>query len=407
MTVDLPSSIDTLLKQGIAAAKAGKVEQARALLMQVVEQDEENEYAWLWLSAVVESDEDRRICLENVLTLNPNNTAARKGMEKLNSRTSAPSEHFVRREVAPISPAAAILHPEQQVKEWRWSDPVDVHKAPVHEVTTSSVFNDVWNSHADLCGYCAYEVSVDDRICPRCTRNLIETHLRFPKATVELYFFAVFVLSLGLQLIPQVFIDVAADLPFTFILFNGMLAFALLVLSLGVFARKRWAYLSELIALSIGLALALYRLATPLAIKNQLLALVAVLLPPIQLITALGGLLLGLFRAGQNFEMEEIRNVVMLSTDLPRSGDDYHAGKQYAERGLWAMAIPYWQRAAANEPTRTHYHRLLGEAYARLGFYDRSLDILQTALRSSIDPKIRSEVEQLIQRVQRAQTHES
>jgi tetratricopeptide (TPR) repeat protein len=402
--------MDALLKRGIAAAKAGAVEQARALLMQVVEQDEENERAWLWLSAVVESDEERRICLENVLTLNPDNAPARKGLEKLNAQRQTPGEHIVRREVAPISPAAAILHPEQQIKEWRWRDPVEVQRVSTSEIRTSSVFDDVWNSQQDLCGYCAYPVSEEDRVCPRCARNLIETQLRFPNATVELYFFAVFVMSLGFQSVVQIFIDLAAKENLIFVAFSGMMTFFLLALSLGVFARKRWAYLSELIVLGIMLALSLYRLSRltgPGTIENQLIAVIAALLPPVQLITALAGLLVGLFRAGQNFEMADTRNVVALGADLRRADDDHYLGKQYAERGLWAMAIPYWQRAAANEPTRTHYHRLLGEAYARLGFYDRSLDILQTALRASVDPQMRSDVEQLIQRVQRAQRHES
>ena len=55
-----------LLKQGIAALKAGRKAEARTLLMQVVEQDERNEMAWLWLSGAVDTDEDRRVCLENV-----------------------------------------------------------------------------------------------------------------------------------------------------------------------------------------------------------------------------------------------------------------------------------------------------------------------------------------------------
>ena len=41
---------DEILKQGIAALKAGRKAEARSFLMQVVEQDERNEMAWLWLS---------------------------------------------------------------------------------------------------------------------------------------------------------------------------------------------------------------------------------------------------------------------------------------------------------------------------------------------------------------------
>lgn len=72
-----------LLQQGIALAKAGRREEARSILLQVVEQDERNESAWLWLSGVVDSDDDKAVALENVLTLNPNNEWARRGLQML------------------------------------------------------------------------------------------------------------------------------------------------------------------------------------------------------------------------------------------------------------------------------------------------------------------------------------
>ncbi len=72
-----------LLQQGIALAKAGRREEARNILMQVIEQDERNESAWLWLSGVVDSDDDKAIALENVLTLNPNNEWAKRGLQML------------------------------------------------------------------------------------------------------------------------------------------------------------------------------------------------------------------------------------------------------------------------------------------------------------------------------------
>ncbi len=80
---------DDLLKQGFAALKAGRNEEARNLLMQVVEQDERSEKAWLWLSGAVDSDEERITCLEKVLAINPDNKIARQGIEALR-RQSAP-----------------------------------------------------------------------------------------------------------------------------------------------------------------------------------------------------------------------------------------------------------------------------------------------------------------------------
>ena len=65
-----------LLDEGIASLRIGNKEEARRKLMQVINADERNEYAWLYLSEAVDSDEDRQICLENVLTINPANEQA-------------------------------------------------------------------------------------------------------------------------------------------------------------------------------------------------------------------------------------------------------------------------------------------------------------------------------------------
>lgn len=77
-----------LLEKGIAAVKAGQKEEARQYLLQVVELDEHNEQAWLWLSGIVESAEERRICLENVLTLNPDNAHAQAGLAWLDQQAA-------------------------------------------------------------------------------------------------------------------------------------------------------------------------------------------------------------------------------------------------------------------------------------------------------------------------------
>jgi len=79
-----------MLNRAIIAAKAGRKTEARQLLEAVLDADERNERAWLWLSGVVDSDEERVICLENVLSINPDNQAARRGLAVLKAATSAP-----------------------------------------------------------------------------------------------------------------------------------------------------------------------------------------------------------------------------------------------------------------------------------------------------------------------------
>jgi len=75
--------IESLLERGIAAARAGEDRRARDNLITVIELDQRNEQAWLWLSSVVESTADKIVCLENVLFINPNNAHATAGLRKL------------------------------------------------------------------------------------------------------------------------------------------------------------------------------------------------------------------------------------------------------------------------------------------------------------------------------------
>jgi hypothetical protein len=80
------STINELLQEGIRAAKGGQVEKARRILKRVIEQEPHNEMAWLWLSSVVETDEQRMACLENVLAINPHHQAAQRGLQALRQK---------------------------------------------------------------------------------------------------------------------------------------------------------------------------------------------------------------------------------------------------------------------------------------------------------------------------------
>ena len=103
-----PHQVKQWLRQGIAAAKAGNDEQARELLLKVVDVDEYNEQAWVWLSGVVGSDEDREICLENVLAINPDNHLAQAGLAYLRGRQATatpPPKPKAEQQAEPMSPS--------------------------------------------------------------------------------------------------------------------------------------------------------------------------------------------------------------------------------------------------------------------------------------------------------------
>jgi ribosomal protein L40E len=72
--------IESLLYRGIEAARAHEKARARDIFIHIIELDERNEQAWLWLSSVVETLADKEVCLENVLHINPENTYAGMGL---------------------------------------------------------------------------------------------------------------------------------------------------------------------------------------------------------------------------------------------------------------------------------------------------------------------------------------
>lgn len=78
-----------VLQRAIQAARAGRRKEARDLLIDLVETDPRNEMAWMWLSGLVDSLEDKIIACENVLTINPENEKIRQYLKDLQKRQEA------------------------------------------------------------------------------------------------------------------------------------------------------------------------------------------------------------------------------------------------------------------------------------------------------------------------------
>ncbi len=88
----MTDEVESLIKDGIRAYKAQQRADAFEAFSKATEIDAYNAQAWLWLSAVVDTEEDQRVCLENVLHIAPNNAAAQKGLKMLdaNSKSAPP-----------------------------------------------------------------------------------------------------------------------------------------------------------------------------------------------------------------------------------------------------------------------------------------------------------------------------
>jgi hypothetical protein len=80
------------LQAAIEAIQFGNRETGKRLLAQVLHAAPQNIQAWIWMSEVVDTDEQRRECLRRVLALDPQNHAARATLARLANTSDAPPE---------------------------------------------------------------------------------------------------------------------------------------------------------------------------------------------------------------------------------------------------------------------------------------------------------------------------
>jgi hypothetical protein len=438
----MEQSVDDLLREGVAAAKAGQHEHARDLLTRVVAQDERNAVAWLWLSGVVESLEDREICMENVLAVEPDNAAARRGLaavrRQMASQASAaegiPKDDFpnvgmesspststttvsespvAARARAPVSPAAAILGqgsaapqpaPEAELQPAAVLDEDSVALQPVPESRPSAT---VWDGLGDeyLCPYCAVQTDPDDRRCEACGGDLwIKLRYREERS-------AGLWTLIAIQLINTFML---AALPAGVLLVGSLLLTAeslpmgrLLEIPAGL--TRQMVIVAAVVssvpfAVSLGVLVALYLRWKPvyyLILINAVLEVffsiitIAFVDDPIALVGGLVGagfavaVLIFVFNLGDDFRSERRRILLRLDPGLGSGTDFLARASFYNKQKMWAMAAIHVRRAAALLPERSDCHMALAVAWARIKRYDSADKALAEARRvAPTDPRI-------------------
>ncbi len=98
------------LTQGIAAVKAGKVEEARKLLDTAIRAAPNDERTWGWFYNVCVNDQERKRCLTEVVRINPNNEIAKKKLGEL-----AAQELGLNFQPAIVQPPASVI---PKKKKW-------------------------------------------------------------------------------------------------------------------------------------------------------------------------------------------------------------------------------------------------------------------------------------------------
>ncbi len=411
-----------LLEEGISAARKGDVDSARELLSRSLEIDQESERAWLWMSSVVEASGDRRICLENVLVINPENEPALRGLVRLGDQAGETNstERIEILEFTPASPAAALLFPERHRKELRWHDSIVLRTVGTSSIASRSDFKDIWETEKDICPFCAGEIQFDDKRCPNCRHKLTTRAFRYRKSSTELTIYWVLLLGTAELFLFQAILELLVGESLVAVAWHGLLFVMVVLLVVGVSLRQIWAYpASILIMLVIFTSMTIGFIsgnspdeALSSAIGDDLVSFLSLDLEftLLQSLLSVGqilqyaavtiALLYGIFKIGPDFERVQSRHVAQVDKGINDASGYYAIGRKYADRRMWATAILHWQRAAANEPGRAYYQRVLGEAYARLGFYQRSIDVLESALSITTDPNSREHLAGLINKIQ-------
>lgn len=80
------STFADLMRAGRAAYAAGQSKIAHDLWKEAAALEPYNEQVWLALLDVLDSDEDRRVCLQNVIAINPLNVQARRQLNRIEAR---------------------------------------------------------------------------------------------------------------------------------------------------------------------------------------------------------------------------------------------------------------------------------------------------------------------------------
>ncbi len=79
------NSLDEKLRTGIEAARRGDKATASRLLRQVVDNQPNNEVAWMWLASALDNLLERKQALEQAIRINPSNARALQALEQLDA----------------------------------------------------------------------------------------------------------------------------------------------------------------------------------------------------------------------------------------------------------------------------------------------------------------------------------
>ena len=373
------AEVDELLREGIRHAKAGGHARARELLARALDLDERCIAAWLWMSAVVEGAAEKATCLEHVLALDPEHSAARRGLAMLRARerSAAPAQAPV---AAPVPPL--------------WSEPPDPLLCPYCAALTeekarrcASCGGELWlcsrrrETHSVwLLNLIAmrFVVGVVGAIAPIVVLALLAQRLTGdldPFLLLRLYVglphsVAPRVARAALQMVPRAYLTASLALSaYSFALAGGMVA--------------RWKPVYWLVdsgtvvrfGLSIAGLVAGQRYGLICGGAGVLVSIAAALL---------------VLAVEDDFGWDRQRVYMQLDRRSREGMARLERAGVYADLGMWALAVLYLRAAVAKMPTRVPVYVRLARGYMRLGRPDLARVALHDGARiDAQDPAVR------------------
>jgi tetratricopeptide (TPR) repeat protein len=402
------------IREGYQALKSGELEKAAQTFLRVIDAEEENLHAWWGLAHASESIDDQIVCLENVLTLDPNHTEARERLSQI--RTAFGIED---NEVDTLS--------EVREEEDQLSLDLDDNLT---------------------CPFCGRPTEMEDRVCKTCGRKLwtreqkpspvplywilggLELGITLIGGMILLLFFSMLTMlfeGIDLQAFVSFYLDSSPTLPN--VPLSEIVAPALVWLSLTIVgislltwvcSLSRWsvAYLigSGLSALRtlVGVGLMVILItngfigkpwesvsrATPSPGDQQVLTLITWGVPVAgALVAGLSGFSMwAMMRLHTHFSVETRRMLLTIDADVARNEEAlWRRAREYAKRRTWALAAIHVQRALAYRPTVERY-LLLAAAYYHLNDRNHARQTLSEARSIQPDhPQIAAMIEELEQ----------
>lgn len=418
------------LSDAMAAARAGRREEARVLLMRVLETDERNTQAWLWLSGVVDDPEEMRVCLDNVLHLEPTNPHALKGIAILDQKYGKPQARAVGQPAdapaAPVVPAVEAAQPAPAVVEEVQPAPAPpatpaaeaarpAPAAPPSEPLAAPAFGD-----AAPCPCCGAMMPLKLRRCTQCSRPML-VHIppnpeEGSRSLTLLAFLWVLPVIIAFVLViflwgslttmdgsSNLLLDGASRMIVLIIL--AVVSLPAILIARGLFLRRRWAFIVAVILLGLNVLGFLQRVVefvSMIAQSNDIQMLTSSTMIMMVLLFVL--FISFLWIAFQGFLLYRGypkvfgRKVRLVHTVGAGTADEhYNTGIALKDQGMWHAAMQEWEAAAYGDAANVQYLHALGLAYAQVKQRAKAISTLEHAITLAPNDQRLRETYQMVQ----------